>query len=70
MEPCPGKGEAFTGISLETMKSRGVNASPQRVWQRNYYEHIIRNQYELDAVREYIVDNPRRWTEDKECLVG
>ena len=36
------------------------------VWQRNYYEHIIRNQNELDAVREYIVDNPRQWSEDKE----
>ncbi len=36
------------------------------VWQRNYYEHIIRNQNELDAVREYIVVNPRQWLEDKE----
>ncbi|OGN92315.1 MAG: hypothetical protein A2Y88_07425 [Chloroflexi bacterium RBG_13_48_10] len=35
------------------------------VWKRNYYEHIIRNQKELIAFREYIVDNSRRWTEDK-----
>jgi REP element-mobilizing transposase RayT len=34
------------------------------VWQRNYYERVIRGDRELEAVREYIVDNPRRWAED------
>ena len=61
-----GKGEAFTRINSGTLKYRGVNASPRQIWHRNYYEHIIRNQKELDAIREYIHDNPRRWTEDKE----
>jgi len=36
------------------------------VWQRNYYEHIIRNQSDLDCIRLYIGDNPRRWEEDPE----
>ena len=36
------------------------------VWQRNYYEHIIRNQSDLDCIRLYIGDNPRRWAEDPE----
>jgi hypothetical protein len=36
------------------------------VWQRNYYERIIRNQRELDALRAYIIDNPRHWMEDQE----
>jgi REP element-mobilizing transposase RayT len=31
------------------------------VWQRNYYERIIRNEDELNAVRQYIADNPARW---------
>ncbi len=61
-----GTGEAFTQINSESMKYRGVNASLRQIWQRNYYEHIIRNQKELDAIREYIYDKPRRWTEDKE----
>jgi REP element-mobilizing transposase RayT len=36
------------------------------VWQRNYYEHVIRNNRELDRVRRYIAGNPARWTEDSE----
>lgn len=34
------------------------------VWQRGYYERVIRDDRELDAVREYILDNPRSWAED------
>ncbi len=36
------------------------------VWQRNYYEHIVRNDHELDRIREYIVNNPLQWTLDRE----
>ena len=35
-------------------------------WQRNYYEHIIRNERELTAIRQYIRDNPAHWVEDSE----
>jgi len=34
------------------------------VWQRSFYEHIIRDQDDLRRVREYILDNPRKWAED------
>ena len=34
-------------------------------WQRNYYEHIIRDEDELNLVREYIVANPLQWVWDK-----
>ena len=37
-----------------------------RVWQRNYYEHIIRNEQELNRVRQYIVDNPAQWEWDRD----
>jgi len=37
-----------------------------KLWQRNYYEHIIRNPGELDKIREYIVTNPLRWAWDRE----
>ena len=35
-----------------------------RLWQRNYYERVIRNESELNAVRQYIRHNPSRWAED------
>ena len=35
------------------------------IWQRNYYEHIIRNKRELERIREYIRDNPAHWKEDR-----
>src|SRR3989338_4277515 len=34
------------------------------VWQRNYYEHVIRNEADYGQIAEYIADNPRRWEED------
>lgn len=36
------------------------------VWQRNYYERIIRNKREWDAVRRYISNNPATWSKDIE----
>ena len=35
-------------------------------WQRNYYERVIRNERELNAIREYIHNNPAHWAEDTE----
>lgn len=37
----------------------------KRLWQRNYYERVIRNDEELNAIRQYIIDNPKNWNEDK-----
>ena len=34
-----------------------------KLWQRNYYEHVIRNDDELNKIREYIIQNPDRWDE-------
>jgi REP element-mobilizing transposase RayT len=36
------------------------------VWQRNYYEHIIRNDESLNSIREYIINNPLQWELDRE----
>ena len=36
-----------------------------RVWQRNYYEHIVRNDRELNRIRQYIIDNPVQWARDR-----
>jgi len=35
------------------------------VWQRNYYERIIRDETELHAIRQYMIDNPIKWFEDE-----
>jgi len=53
--------------SVTTRRINRVRHSPGlRVWQRNYYERIIRNQRELNAIRQYIHDNPARWADDEE----
>jgi REP element-mobilizing transposase RayT len=39
-----------------------------KFWQRNYYEHIVRNERELRAIRRYIRDNPINWLLDRDNL--
>lgn len=34
------------------------------IWQRNYYDHIIRNEADLNRIREYVANNPAKWQED------
>jgi REP element-mobilizing transposase RayT len=36
------------------------------IWQRNYYEHIIRNQLELEDIADYLLANPENWIVDPE----
>ena len=56
--------------AFKTFSARRINALHNTVgtpfWQRNYYEHVIRNQSALDRIRQYIADNPARWSEDLE----
>ena len=67
--PTPGSLGAIVG-NFKSVTTRRVNRmrhSPgARVWQRNYYEHIIRDEDTLRRVREYILNNPARWDEDRE----
>ena len=39
---------------------------PGKLWQKNYYDHIIRNEEELSEIREYILNNPLKWIFDEE----
>ena len=54
---------------FKAASTRSINArrfSPGApVWQRNYYEHIIRDDAEWNQIREYIEYNPARWKEDE-----
>jgi REP element-mobilizing transposase RayT len=38
----------------------------RRLWQRNYYDHIVRDDDDLNRIREYIRDNPKNWETDPE----
>ncbi len=53
--------------SVSARRINQVRHSPGTpVWQRNYWERIIRNERELRAVQQYIGDNPMHWLEDTE----
>jgi REP element-mobilizing transposase RayT len=51
--------------SAVTKRINEIRRSPGvAIWQRNYYEHVIRNEMDYRQIAEYIIDNPRRWEED------
>jgi putative transposase len=56
----------FTLRFIEGVKSKRWPAFDRRVWQRNYYEHVIRDERDLARVRRYIDENPLRWEFDQE----
>jgi REP element-mobilizing transposase RayT len=64
----PSLGNIMAYFKYQSTKQ--INALRQtpadRVWQRNYYEHIIRNQASLDRIRQYIRDNPAQWAFDRD----
>ena len=49
----------------ESLSLNGVqNIEPQQIWQRNYYEHIIKNEQSYQRIADYIIKNPENWTKD------
>jgi len=44
-----------------TIRLRRLGESSRQIWQRNYFERVIRNEAELFRLRRYISENPRRW---------
>ena len=53
-------------VSNECLKIyKSKNLYLGKLWQRNYYEHIIRDQNDLNRIRKYIMENPLKWREDK-----
>jgi putative transposase len=55
-----------TNAYIHGVEQSGWTPFPGRLWQRNYYERIIRNDAELAATREYITYNPKKWAQDEE----
>jgi len=64
----PTLGQIIAYLKYQTTKqinaARGMPGVP--VWQRNYYEHIVRSAQDLDDIRQYIVNNPAQWALDNE----
>ncbi len=60
---------AFKSITtheyINGVKNNNWKPFDGRLWQRNYYEHIIRNETSLRNIREYIVNNPCQWRQDE-----
>ncbi len=69
--PTAGSLSAIVG-SYKSAVSNKINKMYGRpgisIWQRNYYEHVIRNEKELNATRNYIQLNPLNWKQDKEFV--
>jgi len=58
--------KSFTTTKYRTgVKQCNWTPFPGKLWQRNYYEHIIRNENELNRIRDYIVTNPLQWLNDR-----
>ncbi|GAB4545817.1 MAG: transposase [Anaerolineales bacterium] len=70
--PC-GPKPASLGAIMSQFKSRATkrlwkipSLKNMPIWQRNYYERIIRNESEMDRISRYIESNPTRWADDDE----
>lgn len=67
----PTLGQIVAYFKYQSTKEMNKIETPNaitRFWQRNYYEHIIRNEKELQQKTDYILDNPSRWDEDDENM--
>jgi len=60
---------AFKSITtneyIKNVKANNWQRFDRRLWQRNYWERIIRDEKAYDNISDYIIDNPKNWNEDK-----
>lgn len=54
-----------TNLIIKEIKNEKIQQFDSKIWQRNYYEHVIRNEKEYYKIIEYIQENPIKWEEDK-----
>lgn len=55
----------LTNEYIRNVKNNNWPAFNEYLWQRNYYEHIIRGEADLNRIREYIINNPADWDKDE-----
>lgn len=58
-------GSIVKGFKIGVTKWFRANTNIKTVWQRNYYEHIVRNEQSYQIISEYIINNPAKWANDK-----
>ena len=58
---------AFKTVSTKRI-NKIQNTPGRKLWQRNYYEHVVRDENDLNRIREYIINNPLNWRHDKYYL--
>jgi len=75
--PAPTLGDivgAFKSITtneyIRNVKTNGWAPFRTRLWQRNYYDRVIRTETELNKTREYIEYNPKNWADDEYNILG
>ncbi len=54
-----------TNEYIRGVKQNNWQGFDQKLWQRNYWEHILRNENEYNRIAQYVVDNPQKWALDK-----
>jgi hypothetical protein len=54
-----------TNEYIRGVKTLGWQRFNEKLWQRNYWEHIIRNNHSYQSIVNYIINNPMNWTKDK-----
>ena len=54
----------FKAAVSRRAKTEGV-AGDTRIWQRGYYDHIVRDERSLNEIRRYILENPAKWHDDR-----
>jgi len=59
-------GSIVRGFKIGVTKWMRNDYPGKNVWQRNYFEHIIRDDDDLNRIRKYIVENPAKWEIDRE----
>jgi putative transposase len=55
-----------TNEYIRGVKALGWPSFRGQLWQRSYYDHVIRDEASLNRIRQYIIDNPARWEFDRE----
>ena len=58
-------GAIVRGYKIGVTKWFRQNRKTRTVWQRSFYDHVIRNDKSLNKIREYIINNPAKWDEDE-----
>jgi REP element-mobilizing transposase RayT len=58
-------GSVIRGFKTGVTKWFRSNTEIDTIWQRNYYEHIIRNEQSYQTISHYIINNPSKWNDDK-----